>query len=217
LTPLHAVFFELAPDGVRAELSNISLSGFAILRRTVALSMSPGQIIQGALVCGSTRVPLSAEVMHVNDAIVGCRFSGHSAEAHRVIQSYFDLELNALSMIEVKPEMLQADPDGIPHWIHGKNNCEVFFVAQGDRVVRFNLTFFGNYVEGGEGREPRYGQIMDEEDAFSRPRHKGSTLIRWDSSLASELSRYALRFLESVPHLGEEHRKALIRSVRNHA
>jgi hypothetical protein len=150
-----------------------------------------------------------ARVVHVGKAQTGCQFVGHDAEVNKWVQNYFSLELSAMTMIAVNPTLLQEDPDGTPHWIHGKNNCEIFFITNGEKVIRFNLTFFGNYVEGGEGMRPKYGQIVEEENSVGKPRHKASALIRWDANLAGQMEKYAIRFLESIPHLQDIHRNAI--------
>lgn len=217
LVPLHSAGFELPKEGSAEsrtiELANLSISGMGLFTEHLLSGQNSGlkndDLIEGNLICGTQKAKVSARVVHIGKTITGCQFVGHDSDVNKLVQSYFSLELSALSMISVKPELLQEDPDGVPHWIHGKNNCELFFVSQGERVIRFNLTFFGNYIEGGEKMKAKYGQIVEEEDGLGKPRHKSSALIRWDAELAAQLEPYALRFLASVPHLEEAHRNAL--------
>jgi hypothetical protein len=209
LVPLHAVSFELGDDAKTIGLSNLSISGMGLFSESLPTGLKNDDLIEGHLICGTQKAKISARIVHIGKQITGCQFVGHDADVNKLVQSYFSLELSALTMISVKPELLQEDPDGTPHWIHGKNNCELFFVSQGDRVVRFNLTFFGNYIEGAEGAKAKYGQIVEEDDGLGKPRHKASALIRWDAQLATQLEPYALRFLSSVPHLEDAHRKAI--------
>jgi hypothetical protein len=214
LVALHAVIFELidtANAGLvrQVELANLSISGMGLFTEKMPPGLKSDDLIEGYLVCGTQKAKVSARVVHIGKTVTGCQFVGHDAEVNKLVQSYFSLELSALTMISVKPELLQEDPDGTPHWIHGKNNCELFFVSQGNEVIRFNLTFFGNYIEGGKQMKAKYGQIMEDEGALGKPRHKSSALIRWDSELAAQLEPYALRFLASVPHLDESHRSTL--------
>jgi len=211
LDPLHAVRFELTNSPAKLELGNLSISGMGLFTRSLPAGVKNNDLLEGELICGDGRVKVTARVVHLGQTLTGCQFIGHDADVNRLVQSYFNLELSAVTMISVRSELLQEDPDGTPHWIHGKNNCELFFISKNDRVIRFNLTFFGNYIEGGEEMRPKYGQIMEEEDALGKPRHKSSALIRWDSSLATQLEPYALRFLASVPHLEESHRQAIAR------
>jgi hypothetical protein len=211
LDPLHAVSFELMEGAAKIDLGNLSISGMGLFASSLPSEVKNNDLLEGILHCGSERVKATARVVHLGQVLIGCQFVGHDAEVNRLVQSYFSLELNALSMISVRSELLQEDPDGTPHWIHGKNNCELFFVSKDERVIRFNLTFFGNYVEGGEEMRPKYGQIMEEDDGLGKPRHKSSALIRWDPALAAQLEPYALRFLGSVPYLEESHRKAISR------
>lgn len=214
LVALHAVSFELGDDAKKINLLNLSISGMGLLTEELPSGLKNDDLIEGLLICGTQKAKINARVVYVGKQITGCQFVGHDAEVNKLIQSYFSLELSALTMISVRPELLQEDPDGTPHWIHGKNNCELFFVTQGNRVIRFNLTFFGNYIEGAEEAKAKYGQIMEEDDGLGKPRHKASALIRWDAQLAAQLEPYALRFLSSVPHLEEEYRKELSRLIR---
>jgi hypothetical protein len=214
LVPLHAVNFELGDGAKKIGLSNLSISGMGLFTENLPPGLKSDDLIEGKLSCGTQSAKINARVVHVGKQITGCQFVGHDAEVNKLVQSYFSLELSALTMISVKTELLQEDPDGTPHWIHGKNNCELFFVSQGSRVVRFNLTFFGNYIEGSEGAKAKYGQIMEDDDGLGKPRHKSSALIRWDAQLAAQLEPYALRFLSSVPHLEEEYREALSRMIQ---
>lgn len=213
LVALHAVSFELADTNQKCELANLSISGMGLFTGKPGLELKNDDLIEGYLICGTQKAKVSARVVYVGKPITGCQFVGHDAEVNKLIQSYFSLELSALTMISVKPELLQEDPDGTPHWIHGKNNCELFFISRGDEVIRFNLTFFGNYIEGGKLMKPKYGQIMEEDDGLGKPRHKSSALIRWDSELAAQLEPYAHRFLASVPHLEEPYKSALSRML----
>jgi hypothetical protein len=212
LLPLHAVRFELDGEEKGVELGNLSVSGMGLYTSDLPSGIKSGDLIQGCLVSSQDRVQVQAKVVYVSRSVTGCQFVEHDTQVNRWVQSYFNLEITALNMISVNPTLLQEDPEGTPHWIHGKNNCELFFISNGDRVVRFNLTFFGNYVEGGEGVKPKYGQII-EEDGIGKPRHKSAALIRWDASIAEQLEIYATRFLSAIPHLDEVHRKEIAKML----
>lgn len=214
LFPLHSVSFELVGWPKKTDLGNLSISGMGIFTESLPPGIKANDLLEGVLVCGGAQAKVTARVVHVGNTMTGCQFVGHDSEVNRLVQSYFNLELSALTMISVRPELLQEDPDGTPHWIHGKNNCELFYISRGEQVVRFNLTFFGNYIEGGAEMRAKYGQIVEDDDGAGKPRHKASALVRWDASLASQLEAYAVRFLASIPHLEDAHRKELSRMLK---
>lgn len=214
LFPLHSASFELENHSEKIELGNLSISGMGLFTQSLPQGIKANDLLEGLLICGAEKAKVTARVVHVGGSITGCQFVGHDTEVNRLVQSYFSLELNALTMISVKPELLQEDPDGTPHWIHGKNNCELFYVSQGENVIRFNLTFFGNYIEGGAEMKAKYGQIVEDDDGVGKPRHKASALVRWDSSLSAQLESYAIRFLVSIPYLEDAHRKAITQMLK---
>lgn len=215
LLPLHHISLRLLEPASEQThfLSNVSTSGLGIVRKTMNIALKANQTVRAELRFGSTGLPITMKVIHVSDAVVGCEFQGDLTEVQKRVNEYFDLEFGALNLLQVNPEMLQEDPDGQPHLLHGDNGCELYLISQGSKIIRFNLTFFGNHIEGGNGKPTRFGQVI-EDGPLEKVRYKGSNLIRWNSEKKSNLIASATRFINGIKFLTSEQKEGLIQLIQ---
>lgn len=214
LLPLHEIFFwrtEPLPE-TRVEIANISTTGVGLLRETGIEWPKSGDFAHGEIDLRGQRYPVKIKIAHSSAMILGCSFEDNQAAIRDMVHRYFEYEIAALTLYKANPEVLQAVPDGVPHWLHARNNCELYFVTRSDQTVRFNISFFGNYVEGGREMPTRFGQVVEGENT-EKPSHKGSSLVRWDSRLAKDLVVPIIRFVENVEHLTFEQRKEIVEMI----
>jgi hypothetical protein len=211
LQALHSVRFTASEPASLGSLgiSNLSGSGVGFLKRSSDAWPAVGATIAGTLTLGANSVPTRLRVVHAAGELVGATFVDEVESVRRAITDYFAVELAALRMNRVNPEMLQADPDGSPHWLYGDRGCELHFVTRADgSLVRFQLSFFGNHVEGDADGGVRAGQIVAEQD--EKPRYRSSETLSTAGVDAAALRALARRFVESVAPLEPAERRALL-------
>lgn len=168
----------------------------------------------GQLVLPTARFPLELKIVHTDNGVVGCAFQGEYSQVQNEIRRFFAHEIAALEMVEVKREILKDEPDGDPRLFRGRNNCELFLVEKNGQLVRFQLSIFGNYIEGGKGLRTRVGTLVPESQ---RNKYKGSTLVRLVSELPPEMKDAALKFIDHVPTLGQVEREIIRAAVLDRA
>ncbi|MDH5297479.1 MAG: hypothetical protein OEV91_00485 [Desulfobulbaceae bacterium] len=219
ILPLHNIHFVMAGSGSGdpASLANLSFSGVGLLADGHRRWPPPGAMIFGDFLFGGDRHPVSMLVVRSAGKIVGCQFDSSSKERLRpLVLRYFDLELSALRLYPVDPQYLKEEEDGQPHWLRGHDNCELFLVEREGRLVRFNLTFFGNHIEGGAELPLRFGQVVDTEEGGGDGGYKmkESSLISPLASFPPELLERAWRFVANIEPLAEEHRRVILWRLR---
>lgn len=218
--PLHNLTARLTgsdPAAAPLCITNISSSGLGLLRVGLTSAPEAGGRLEGVLNIEQERLPLVLRVVHISSSVVGCAFVDPSAELRAAIVRYLEVELNALDMREVGQALLKGDPEGVPHWFRGRNNCELFFVTDPEgRLVRFSAAFFGNVVEGGATEDTRFGHVVDsmDEDSEFKPGYKASALVSWRREPDADLFELAHRFLKSVNGLEPRHLSSILERVR---
>jgi hypothetical protein len=192
---------------------NVSMSGIALLRGQVFGEAKRSEKIDGDLFVSQSVFSVQLDIIHVTNQVLGCRFIAPSFELKQAIVRYFDLELAALSLSEVNPAVLQRAEDGSPHWLLGKNNCELYFVENDGRLVRFYGAFCGNYFEGERSGTTRFGQV-----AFDQPRndlgYPRSTLLNVEQNVAPEMVEACIRFIECIQTLSKVQRDSMCLVLR---
>ncbi|OFZ22449.1 MAG: hypothetical protein A2X94_01335 [Bdellovibrionales bacterium GWB1_55_8] len=207
---IHTEFTRRTPEPAKQmELSNISLTGLALTADSKADRVRVGNFIFGDLVLGGApAISVKLEVMRSMGSMLGCRFNEPTSELRSRILKYFEVEIASGEFLPVPAGRLAQEKDGQPAWFTGENNCELYLVTSGTKVVRFHLGLFANYVEGGEDLPLRFGKIV-EDPIPEKPGHKGSSLIRPDENWGKEQLVMALRLVRQAAQLNPEHRKRL--------
>jgi hypothetical protein len=214
LSEISDVAFEAS--GLAPKLANISLTGVGFLKATASGWPGVGAELPGRLRLFDRSFDVSIRVIHYTGLIAGCAFQGKLLELQRAIREFFKMELAALNMVKAPADVLQAVPDGLPMWFGGRNNCELFLVldrSDPHSIIRFQLSFFGNFIEGGRDAATRYGVVVREEEKGS-PQYKGSDLVRWQNRFPSEMNAAIERFLQHILELEDSAREQLVRMLR---
>jgi|GEM_PF-4649624 len=215
LSPLHRLRCKVIVNGQERDslIANLSASGVGLLTGAQTGWPTPDSLIQGSLefpnAASPVTVSFTAKIIHVSPQVLGAHFEGETDLIREEVRRYFKVELGALRMSKVAPDMLKKDADGEPHWSYGDNGCEIFYLTRDSKIVRFNLAFFGNYAEGGDGFKTRFGQIVAA-DTSEKLQYKGNEEIRWDAGVPADLALNAVRFVESVSHLAAGERASII-------
>lgn len=157
LSPLnHIEFHSKTPTSSSPlYLANLSASGVGLIRGSFSDWPEEGDTLEGDFLVGDVKYPATLRIVHFSPLVVGCTLEDPSPDLQKMITGYFDLELSAVTM---KKQVSEHDNK----WFFGENNCELFLEKDGNRIMHFHLTFFGNYIEGGRDREITIGYNPEE-------------------------------------------------------
>lgn len=215
LLDLHHIHFRCSDPPFPHEIAlvNLSVGGVGLLKNSLPATFPIGAILRGSFHFEGQTYPVEMKVAHASHEVLGCAFVEIPAAFSELVHRYFDVELSALKMNRIKPDLLQEEPDGIPHWFQGQNNCDLFFVTKDDKLIRFQLSFFANYIEGGSQQPTRFGQVLGD-NLRDKPKLKDTSSIRWDASLAKGLEIPAIKFIRNISQLSVEEKTALIALIK---
>ena len=219
ILPLHNISFILgASDTVQPiSLSNISTTGVSFIRDSRQVWPQTGTIIDGKFLFQGREYPASMQIVHISGNMVGCQFSTAVREViSPMVLRYFELELSALQLTPVNSNFLKKPEDGEPRWFRGKDNCELYYVENEGRIVRFNLTFFGNHIEGGDKLPLRYGEVVVDDEITDADGYKikETALIRPRGALSPEVMGMTFKFVANIDSLSESHRSELLTELK---
>lgn len=210
ILPLHNIGFR--PKGPLLTplfpVANVSPNGIGLLAESFKHHPKPGDLIEGSLVIGRESHAGVIKVVHVTSKIIGGSFENPSSSLSAAILNYFQLEIAAIALRKINPKFHKSEPDGASAWFHG-DNCELYYVHEGDRVLRFQMAFFGNHVDGNEKGAVSTGQIVEDEPGSGGPKHKGASIIREDLTTSKALLEAAHRFLVNIEDLPDAHYQAI--------
>ena len=202
--PLSGILFSLSDPRyprIDFEVVNLSENGIGLCNAPVVKLPPVGAKLKGTMVLPDGRSPTELLVIHASKTSIGCAFPRGSAELRAQIQQLFALEISALNLIEVPAREVKGEADGTARRFRTRNNCELFLVEQHEAIVRFQLSFFGNYSEGGAGLKTRFGFLT------------ATSLVRMIPELSPEVLKSALRFLDHVPQITQLQRTYLQKSI----
>jgi len=199
--PIHQITFRVKDgndyhDGV---LLNISYGGLGFRSFKV---LEVGMTIDAVLGINDNLFEVSLIVEHVRPTMIGTSFATYSPALIIELGKYFNAEIHGLSLIEVNENLLRHTDEGKSHFFRAQN-CEIFYVENSNRLIRFEITFYGNYIEGEPGFPARFG-YLDEAPVATGMHHKGSTLIQTSDASDSETIQEIHRFVinsDKIPEI----------------
>lgn len=193
----------------RLIINNVSTSGIGFFNDPDDKIPGAGAELSGELTISGKAFPCTVQVAHVSPGVVGCSFRSNVADLAKALSKYFVYEIEGLGLTEVPKEMLNKEPDGTLRWFTGKNSCELTYVENAGKVIRFTLMFFGNYLEGSVKEGIRFGVVSSDER--SGPRQvKGSNLVYWADRWSDDMMVGVQRFLDRIPRLDRDHARQII-------
>lgn len=209
VTALHRILFQqmTAGNGVRpVSLGNVSTQGMGLLRAQGDL-LRLGEMLRGELVVNEMSFPIESEVKHLSDSVVGCRFLSPQEVLTRAIEEYFRVEICALRLNRVDESYLKKEPEGQVFWFTDGLQNEVYFVLDQNGILRFHISFLGNYIEGGRARPLRCGHIV--EDAKPDSKHKGSNLLDLTDDVTDDVLKLCCLLIDNLEKLPADQAHAL--------
>ena len=208
--PLHHIGFSWTGHGgpVEVPVANLSASGMALMRSAFG-GQAAGQRLQGVLGLGERRVPVSLHQVHVTHDVIGCCFVDPARELVDAINAHLATELQALEMVRVEVGPHQHRGEGTPHWFHGLENSELYYVERAGQVLRFRLCFLANFLEGGQGQPVRFGVLTCDRDLSSDKAGE----VHWLRKINAEQLSTTIRFVSGIPGLDPGHRDGILKLI----
>jgi len=209
ILPLHDLSIAMVePSAVLGiRIANLSVTGAGLIKESSQTWPEAGQRFSGKMKFGEKTVDMVARVVGIYPRVVGVQFEGDSEELRTMILEFFKVELSAVSMIEVNPKILKQPKEGKARYFCSENACELNIVEDDSGgLLRFDLSFLGNYFESENDGSLKYGVAQgDEKDVDENTgnyTYKGSTIINW-SPLSNEMIETAVRFVNGIETLDE--------------
>ena len=208
LNYLHDMeFFSKSPSFVEPlKIDNVSLTGMGLYVPKDADVTSLTEM-KGELKFAGVSHSLHLKIVRFNGDRVGAAIQNSLPEFQQALQKYFESELSALDLRATRADYLKSVSNGTPHWYQGSNNCDLSYVSNGNEVVEFALTAFGNHLEGGTGRPLRFSEVAPQDHVFG---HKGADLLNTQRTVEPEMLILAQRVINAVDGLPEDHRISLL-------
>ena len=148
-------------DVTEFEIANLSVSGIALFRNSnPGFQPELGTIIPSKIRFENQLFDVSLEVRRIEDSLLAFRFDKRIYELDRAIRSRFNVELAAMKMMKMRPELLKQTQDGQPHSFVGKSDCRLYYIQEGGQITRFEIGFFGHVIEGFRDQPIRFGIVV---------------------------------------------------------
>lgn len=206
---LHDMEFNAKSPSFREALKvdNVSATGIGLFVPQDA-DFTTLTSMTGELKFAGASHSLSLRIVRFNGDRVGAVIENATPEFQVALQRYFESELAALNLRATRADYLKSVPNGTPHWFQGSNNCDLSYVSNGNEVLEFALTAFGNHLEGGSGKPLRLSEVSPQAHGYG---HKGADLLTAQRPVDPEMLTLAKRVINAVEGLPEDHRTSLLK------
>lgn len=217
LKPLHAVYFRRVtppcPDTI--PLANISESGIGFFKITGQDWPARGEVVKGELIISGDKFSVALRIVRESSLVIGCAFVLTPTELKARIQNYFEMEISALALSEVKSTALKSLPEGTPRWFRGDNSAELYFIEDQGKITRFHAYFLGIYWEGGVKIPTQISYVLEspaseeidlEHQNFSSHTH----IFKNVPNILPEHKTSWRRFIKNISKLSDQEKNTLI-------
>lgn len=220
LHPLTGITFNLSDrDGARGAtfpLTNISTEGMGLARATGQEWAVVGAEIRGTIDLRGRRFPVACTIVHTSPLSVGCRFSFNkeAGELWTMVSDELAFEVAGGRLVEQRTAR-KTEPGGSTSRVFkdsGQN--ELFLLEKDGELQTFQLSFFGNYLEGGRGQEMRFGYLHGNAAGLVSEKPDAST-VYLVSRIPNEVRDSALRFVSGVSALDAQLRESVLCFIRS--
>ena len=196
------------------KLENISSTGLAFMAGTHDNLIEKGHIVECQLIIDDIVFEIAVEVMYISQALIGCKFVKSPPHFKAKLSYYFYHELLASTLYPIKSEKLNPDPDGDQVFLMGEDNCELYYVKQENKLVKFNLTIMGNYIEVDKNKNFFFGNIVEDESSEGLNKYKGSNIIQKDPHYTQEVKNNIIKFINNVDELPQDFRSEMVKLIK---
>ena len=216
ILPQHKLLFITNKNvpSLNYTIENISATGIAFVANSNTTPINKTDLIQGQLIIDNDVFDIVVEIMHVSSNFIGCKFIKTPAHFKAKLSYYFYHELLASTLYSIKSDKLNVDPDGDQVFLMGEDNCELYYVKQENKLIKFNLTIMGNYIEVDKNKNFFFGNIVEDESSEGLNKYKGSSLIQKDPSYNLEVKNNIIKFINNVDELPQNFRNEMVELIK---
>lgn len=186
------------------QIKNISLSGVGFVIEDENY-FEVGQKYEGSLILNKNQIPVILEVRRKESNIIGAILEIEDRFSKELL-SFFEGELNALSLRKISIDSLKRDENGEPCWFYGDRNHELYLTTQGDVVTTFQLNYHGHIIVA-DNEKFHLGVQVDENTPGE---HKTSKLVSKTVKVDDDFKLMILRFVKSINDLLPEHKTQIL-------
>lgn len=195
LNVLHNVLLFVQPKDsatfINYPVLNLSVSGLAFSHEGPSKTFKIGDKIKVELeVYGKNKEVFDVEIVRFQGSMVGAQVKSNEVQYRAMIQKYFDNEITALSPMKLPDSAIMEEKDGYPLYFHGKS-CEFYIVVLHDKLVRFELTYFGNIIRMEKNQKVITG--------YNSSNEKGEIEFIEQGGISSEITQNVLRLISITP------------------
>lgn len=214
IRPLHNSSFELftKEKPINLKIKNLSITGAGIEKNSEASWQALGNKITGLLKLSNKAYRIIAEVRHISLGTVGCKFISSDSEVEGAILEHLIYEITALGLRPIKNDLLLPQPDGDARWYVDAYNNELYFVSNGPALVRYHMTFLGNYIQWQKESGLKSGYVLEETSSAAQS-IKPANMVRYHESFPPGMDILVDRFVNSIEKLEPELKASILKTI----
>lgn len=211
LENLHFIPKDKKKYGEALRIANISTTGLGFVFYDEPW-VQPGVQISGWVRVEESEELVTLVIVHLSSSLVGCAFVDPSASLRNWIVQYFDSELAAMQLRQVSPQIMSADLGVNRVWLWGSENCEIYYETKQDFLYYFYVSLFGNFFEGGQGVQTKFGYLTEEWEPM---KIKASSLIHLVSKVPSDVIDRAVKFVQYSTFIDEAIKQQIVSGLQS--
>jgi hypothetical protein len=193
-------YFEINHQLVRFEIRNMSISGIAIDRNSgTDFEPSPEAGVIAVVELEGKRYSVPMLLKRVEPDLLAFQYQKRDFDFESHLRKKFNVEIAALKMMKMRPELLDQIPEGKPHLFSGKSDCRLFYIEKNGEIIQFEIGFFGNVIEGFRGASVRFSNVLY--DTPSNVQYAKSHMMNTFAGDLPQLKEEASRFLDHISGL----------------
>lgn len=207
-------YFDISNRLIRFNISNISTTGIALDRDAMPeFAPAMNSAIIGVVEIDGKRHSVPMSLKRVDSKVLAFQYQKRDFDFDTDLKKKFNVEIAAMKMLKMRPELLEGSVDGVPHAFNGKSDCRLFYMEKGGQVIQFEVGFFGNVIEGFHGDAVRFSIVMHDTPADVQF-VKSHSMNPYAGDL-SQLKEEALRFVQNVGGLDPSAKNTIFRAIQD--
>lgn len=207
-------YFEINHQLVRFGIKNMSISGIAVNRTSITdFNPQPESLMTGVVELEGQRYSVPMILKRSEADVLAFQYQKRDFDFESHLKKRFNVEIAALKMLKMRPELLDQIPEGKPHFFSGKSDCRLFYIEKNGQVIQYEIGFFGNVIEGFRGVSTRFSNVLY--DTPSNVQYSKSHTMNTFAGDLSQLKNDAIRFLDHVSGLELSAKNAIAQSIKD--
>lgn len=206
-------YFDINHQLIRFNIFNISTTGIALDRESMPeFAPAMNSAVIGVIEIDGKRHSVPMTLKRVDSKILAFQYQKRDFDFDTDLKKKFNVEIAAMKMLKMRPELLKGAVEGNPHAFNGKRDCRLFYVEKGGRIIQFEIGFFGNVIEGFHGDDIRFS-IVSHDAPTDVQFVKSHSMNPYVGDLP-QLKDEAIRFIQHVDGLDPVAKNTILRAIQ---